>query len=251
MWSSSIAVCALDEAAEPRAKMIAAQLKLPYATDESHCSMALLVSNTLCTLRRMTSPSIDWSIDFLSSAYRQKRAMRTRKNDALSRAVGLHKKPQLRVLDMSAGLGKDAYWIAHCGATVTLIERHPVLAFLLQEAILALRADLIEGPIGERMSVVHTDAALYLSSLEPGQFDVAYYDPMFLPRKKSALVKKDMQIMQDLLGEDKINDLTESVLSCIPRLVVKRAKSDPPYNKLFHVATETGTTRYEVYQKIV
>jgi 16S rRNA (guanine1516-N2)-methyltransferase len=148
---------------------------------------------------------------------------------------------------MSAGLGKDAHWIAYCGATVTLLERNPVLALLLQEAVDALRQDPDESAIGKRMAVIKTDAEAFLESLTSGTFDVAYYDPMFLPRQKSALVKKDMQIMHLLLGEEPSSDILLKVLDKIPKLVVKRAKADPIYSQTPHVNILAGLVRYEIY----
>ncbi|MFI4957348.1 MAG: class I SAM-dependent methyltransferase [Gammaproteobacteria bacterium] len=243
-------VCAADAASVTRAQDIATRLDLPYSVEADQFDVALMVSENESWLRRFSKPVMDWHIDFLSPAYREKRAKRTRKNDTLSRALGLHKKAQSRVLDMSAGLGKDAYWIAYCGASVTLIERNPILAFLLEEAIHALRLDPIEGAIGNRMTLVKADASSFLETVNAGQFDVAYYDPMFMPRRKSALVKKDMQIMHDLLGEDPMANLLEKTLEKIPCLVVKRAKSDPPYHPSMHHDAQTGTTRYEIYRKI-
>lgn len=250
MLSKEVSVSAIDTASETRARTIAAQLNVPYVAHPKDNAVVLMIGEQQLFLRRMTTPTLDWTIDFLSPAYREKRAKRTRKNDALSRALGLHKNPQLRVLDMSAGLGKDAYWIAYCGASVTLLERNPVLAFLLQEAILALRADPVEGAIGERMRVILTEADQYLPTVTSNQFDVAYYDPMFLPRRKSALVKKDMQIMHDLLGDDPTTDLGPGMLAHIPRFIVKRAKLDPPYycDKAPFMTILTGSIRYEGYK---
>jgi 16S rRNA (guanine1516-N2)-methyltransferase len=244
-----IGVCAADEASESRAQDIAKRLALPFMTQTDDVDVALMVSESQAWMRRFSKPVIDWHIDFLSPLYREKRAKRTRKNDTLARALGLHKKVESRVLDMSAGLGKDAYWIAYCGASVTLIERNPILAYLLEEAIKALRADPIENAVGERMTLVHADASTYLDTVKIGEFDVAYYDPMFMPRRKSALVKKDMQIMHDLLGEDPAAQLLEKALAKIPCFVVKRAKADPPYHSLMHHDAQTGTTRYEIYRK--
>lgn len=251
MLPKVIGICALTAHDEMRAVQLAQQWGFPYVETPEAYDVVLMVGAEQAFLRRTTKPTLDWSIDFTLEEYRQKRAKRTRHKDALSRAIGLHKHPASRVLDMSAGLGKDAYWLAYCGAHVTLLERHPVLAYLLQQAIERLQADPTESDVGHRMQCVHTDAEVFLQHLTAGQFDVAYYDPMFLPRRKSALVKKDMQIMHDLLGEDRVSTLWPWVQQKIPRFVVKRAKADPPYDESTHWTLETGTTRYEVYQTII
>ncbi len=68
---------------------------------------------------------VDWA-----SADVQRRIGGGRKQ-LLAKAVGLHKKPTLRVFDGTAGLGRDGFTLASLGATVTLAERNPVLLALL------------------------------------------------------------------------------------------------------------------------
>lgn len=208
---------------------------LPVTSDTD---VVLMASQTGCFLRRITPPVIDWRIDFLSAEYQQAFAGRG-KQDPLSRALGLHKDPSLHVLDMTAGLGKDALWIAHCGATVTMLERHPVLAYLLQEAV-------NHGPYRQTMQVNCTSAQDYLS--KHADFDVAYYDPMFEVRQKSALVKKDMQILQALHGEETADPtLITRVKDLGKKIVVKRAKADLPLVPNPHHSIETKVTRFDVY----
>lgn len=203
-------------------------------------AVILIQDATGSFLRRTTPPMIDWRIDFTSSEYTKNFAGRTRHNDPLSRAIGLHKSTDIRILDMTGGLGKDALWLSQCGAQVTMLERHPLLAELLQQA---------NNAIGAPMQVACMEAKVYLENLAPGQFDVAYYDPMFAPRSKSALVKKDMQILHALHGNESpdpsIITLAQSV---IPKVVVKRAKSDPILCEGIHHELATKVTRFDVYQ---
>ncbi len=249
MWCDHVVVCAANAASYERAAAIALQLNLSMIDLLDVAEIALMVDQKKAWLHYNTKPPMDWHIDFLSSAYTGRRSQRSRRKDPLTRAIGLHKKKALRVLDMSAGLGKDAHWLAYCGAEVTLVERNPLLSFLLSEAINALRIDSVEGSVGERMILIENDAKFFLETLSSGMYDVAYYDPMFLPRQKSALVKKDMQIMHALLGNEEASDILQFTLSKIPRVVVKRAKADPAYYKgAPHIAIEAGVVRYEIYQ---
>jgi 16S rRNA (guanine1516-N2)-methyltransferase len=218
------------------AQALSRQLNLPL---ETQTPVRLMVSQQGCWLRRVAAPELNWQIDFASPAYQQLFVQRTRHNDPLSRAIGCHKKTDLRVLDMTAGLGKDALWLSHCGAQVTLIERHPALAFLLQQAI-----DAIDLP----MKVICMDAQDYLSTCTDDKFDVAYYDPMFETRTKSALVKKDMQILQALHGDDApCPALIPLAKKMIPKVVVKRAKTDPVLCEGVHHQLITKVTRFDVY----
>ncbi len=186
-------------------------------------NVELIKNGQVYTLRRTTPPQIEWVLDFTLPAYQQRLQQRGRKNDPLAKAVGLSKQKELRILDMTAGLGKDAYWLAHCGASVQMLERHPLLAECLEHAVQLLAQDSEGVDVAKRMQVQQADALDFLQAVAPGQFDVAYYDPMFPERKKSALVKKDMQIMQALHDEDILSEnVIATVLKKIPKLVVKR-----------------------------
>jgi 16S rRNA (guanine1516-N2)-methyltransferase len=186
-------------------------------------SVEIIKSEQAYTLRRSEPPAIEWTVDFRLPAYQQRMQQRGRRRDPLAKAVGLSKHDDLRILDMTAGLGKDAYWLAVCGAQVLLLERNPLLAECLSRAVQLLQEDPEQMDIGNHMQVQCIDALAYLAGITPDQFDVAYFDPMFPARKKSALVKKDMQIMQALHAEDVgMQDLIETVLEKVPKLVVKR-----------------------------
>jgi 16S rRNA (guanine1516-N2)-methyltransferase len=222
-----------------RTEALAEELGLPLYAPELPMEVVMVVGASQCWLRRLTPPVLNWTIDFTSPAYQSSFAQRTVHNDPLARAIGLHKKSDLRVLDMTAGLGKDALWLARCGAQVTLVERNPALAYLLSEAVKA-----IDLP----MKVICMDAKTYLSSLPSSQFDIAYYDPMFTPRTKTALVKKDMQILQALHGEEPPDpELISLAKSLIPKVVVKRAYADPVLLVGVHHQLKTKVTRFDIY----
>ena len=166
--------------------------------------------------------------DWLGQLPRLKRA--SKKNELIARAcnIGEH----TRILDCTAGLGHDALLLAWLGAEVHLIERHPVLFSLLS----ATRQQALQHPllseVAGRMHLLHADSVQHLQQLRPGEFDVVYLDPMFpkpaTPDKKQAQVKKDMQILHQLLSDNAIMDLGEALLpyACqiAPRVVVKRPR---------------------------
>ena len=209
-------------------------------------SVELCNKNTLVS----SEPHLEWTVDFTLPTYQQRLAQRGRKTDPLAKAVGLSKESDLRILDMTAGLGKDAYWLAHCGAHVTLLERHPLLAQCLQHAVQQLAQHETFADVGARMRVVQADALDYLNMLDNNQFDVAYYDPMFPERKKSALVKKDMQILQLLHACDETStNVIETVLNKIPKLVVKRPAHAPLLEEEKpHHQINNDKIRFDVYQ---
>lgn len=107
-------------------------------------------------------------------------------------------RPGLRIVDSCAGWGRDAALLASYGAQVTMIERNPIMAALLADGLKRM------PPTSTWMlTLVQQDAKQYLSALPSTALpDVIYVDPMHPERQKSALVKKDMQILQRMLGAD-------------------------------------------------
>lgn len=166
-------------------------------------------------------------IDFLSGkvAYRAKHA--NRRNELLARAINISPNEKPLIVDATAGLGRDSFILATLGYEVIMLERSPELYTLLTDALERANADPKTAPIIERMTLIHTDAKEWLLSKKyPRQPDVVYLDPMFPERKKSASVKKEMVILQELLGTD--NDcalLFEAATDCARRrVVVKRPR---------------------------
>lgn len=109
-------------------------------------------------------------------------------------------RPGLRIIDATAGWGRDAAILASFGAEVLMIERQPTMAALLEDALQRmLRQDTQSLPL----KLIYDDAIQVLQSLMLADYpDVIYLDPMHPTREKSALVKKDMQLLQHLLGAD-------------------------------------------------
>ncbi|MCI0749637.1 MAG: class I SAM-dependent methyltransferase, partial [Nevskiales bacterium] len=105
----------------------------------------------------------------------------------LARAVGLDRHRDLRILDATAGLGRDGFILAALGARVTMIERHPIVAALLHDARRRALARPETSDAAARTEVVKTEASQYLAQAIPGTFDVIYLDPMFPDRGKTAL----------------------------------------------------------------
>ena len=101
--------------------------------------------------------------------------------------------------------------------------------------------------------IINSDANDYIeqsiaSDSEPP--DVIYIDPMFPERKKSALVKKDMQILQRLHGEDDnaAELLENALLFAKKRVVVKRPiQAETVSEKKPNTCIKSKKTRYDIY----
>jgi 16S rRNA (guanine1516-N2)-methyltransferase len=230
-----------------KASLLAEQLQLPMVSFSNPESRWLLVVTEKGL--ELQCPSIaHWGslyVDFLGGklAYRVRDGY---SNEPLVRAVGYKKGTPLSVIDATAGLGRDAFVLARAGCNVLLLERSPILAALLADGM-------------ERASELFlywklqiADAELYLGECKStNQPDVVYLDPLFPPRKKTALVKKDMQAIQALSPESSDdNALLEAALNCARnRVVVKRPSYAEPFaGRQPHAVIQQGKCRFEIYR---
>ena len=139
-------------------------------------------------------------VDFVGGAVGHRfRSGEGRKQD-LPKAVGFSSGTIPDVVDATAGLGRDAFLLASLGARVTLIERSATMHALLLEGLERARAE--GGRHAEtvsRMTLVHGDSCVLLPQMKP---QVILIDPMHPPRDKTALVKKEMRLIRDIVGTD-------------------------------------------------
>lgn len=163
-------------------------------------------------------------VDFVSGAARHRQQYGGGRSQAVARAVGLHQRKDLLVLDATAGLGRDAFVLASLGATVILLERHPIVHLLLSDGL--DRARISGDPLFERMHLQQGSLEHLSGELSP---DVVYLDPMFPERRSNAAVKKDMALFHTLVGSDEDADaLLEPALALAQRrVVVKRPRIAP------------------------
>jgi 16S rRNA (guanine1516-N2)-methyltransferase len=192
------------------------------------------------------------SADFGSAAMRHRR--RGGQNELLGRAVGVSASRQPAILDATAGLGRDSFVLADMGCSVTLCERDPVIAALLQWGLAAAAAseDAWLARVARRMALRTGDARdAFADGAVPA--DVIYLDPMFPPRDKSAAVKKEMALFQLLLDSDAARHEAADLLAWalgqdVARVVVKRpARAEPVAGAApsHHIAGKA--VRFDVY----
>ena len=86
--------------------------------------------------------------------------------------------------------------------------------------------------------------------LPAGPWHAVYLDPMFPHRDKSALVKKEMQVFRQVVGDDDdASQLLEAALGCARyRVVVKRPRKAPAIAGPEPAARVEGkSSRYDIY----
>ena len=188
-------------------------------------------------LRDPTSRAGVTRVDFLDAGLHY-RLRTSGKRQGLAKAVGLDKVTagrRLQVLDATAGLGRDALVLAWLGCEVIMLEQHPVMHALLADGLArGLRdADDAFRVVLQRLRLQLADARQWLVAGPGGDQaspDVVYLDPMFPPRDKSALVKKDMALLHQLLGSEQ--DLASLVVAARAaarhRVVLKRPDGKLP-----------------------
>jgi 16S rRNA (guanine1516-N2)-methyltransferase len=204
------------------------QLGLPLLENSAESFLYLLVvTDTHVELQQTQAKTKPFYVDFLSAAFAYRRAKSSKKNELIARAVGIKGNEKLSVIDATAGLGQDSFILAGLGCHVQAIERSPVIAALLQDGIDRFLKSAVANV---SLSLLKGDAMTYLEKLTTNNLpDVIYLDPMFPARDKSALVKKEMRILRDIVGDDLdgVALLDMALQRANKRVVVKRPRLAP------------------------
>jgi 16S rRNA (guanine1516-N2)-methyltransferase len=191
------------------------------------------------------------SVDFLSKASSHRRLHGGGAGQAVAKAIGLNKNRALRVLDATAGLGRDAFVMASLGAQVQMFERHPVVFQLLKDGLLRFNA-LRDDPLSELTLTLAQGEFFDSTAVAAFAPQVIYLDPMFPSREKSAKVKKDMALFHDLVGTDEDADklLAPALALAEYRVVVKRPKQAPYLADKKPTTSLVGkSSRFDLYTK--
>lgn len=161
--------------------------------------------------------------------------------EPLLRAVG----PGADVIDATAGWGGDAGVLAAAGRHVVMIERHPVLALVLADALERWRA--ARRPAADRLALVVGDARVLLATMRA---DVVLLDPMYPSRGKAARKGEDLVLARRLVGDDADQGdlLAAARAAARRRVVVKRPRGAPVLAGRAPTGAVVGrTTRYDLY----
>ena len=186
-------------------------------------------------------------VDFVGGGYGYRLRRGGGRQEMLAKAVGA--KPGLKVVDATAGHGRDAFLLAHLGCEVVLLERSPVIAALLRDGLERALAHEDTAEAAARMRLLQVEAVHHLAHSDeaPG---VIVLDPMFPSRTKSALVKGEMQMLQRFLGTDEDTDalLEAALASGAGRVVVKRPLKAPVnYGKKPSYDLRGRSSRFDVF----
>jgi 16S rRNA (guanine1516-N2)-methyltransferase len=148
------------------------------------------------------------------------------------------------VIDATAGFGHDAFHLFHLGKRVIAIERSPVVAAMLADAI----DRLVPSARSDSLQLICDDARQRFAQCEPP--DVVYLDPMFPDRQgRSALAGKELQMLRALVGNDEdADDLLRVARSvALQRVVVKRPAWAGPLGSEPDLEYRGRVVRYDAY----
>lgn len=197
----------------------------------------------------MTQIHPELRVDFVNGPVAHRLRFGGGRGQDLPKAMGLRAGKTPTVIDATAGLGRDAFLLASLGADVTLIERSPKMHALLEDAM--ARATQEGGDFADimaRMTLLHGDAKDLLPNLTA---DAILIDPMHPPRKNSALVKRELRQVREIVGTDEdAADLLCVALACASKRVVLKwpAKADPMVGVRACSHQIIGrSTRYDVF----
>ncbi len=245
-----IRVEALDPAYESAAASCAARLQL---ATQGEAEFALQVGASgvqFVELGPLAAGPV--RVDFVEGAVAHRRLFGGGSGQMIAKAVGIQAGVRPRVLDATAGLGRDAFVLAELGCSVTLIERQALIAALLEDGLLRAQSDPEVAPIVARMCLLCGNAIdlMIAWASEPPQ--VIYLDPMFPHRDKSALVKKEMRLFRPLAGNDDDAPalLAAALKLAMHRVVVKRPRKAPAIaGEQPGYVLEGKSSRFDIYPK--
>lgn len=180
--------------------------------------------------------------DFSTSVWSKRRF--EGKKQGIVRAC--HPQKNLKIIDATAGWGRDAAVLACFGAQVLMLERDVVMAALLSDALARMSEKDRELM---KLSLESYDSLTYLKQLPEEKYpDIIYIDPMHPERNKSALVKKDLQVLQQMIGPD--TDALELIQIAKTRVKQRVVVKWPQKLKALipaDAAIEGKTVRFDIY----
>ncbi|MCF7981592.1 MAG: class I SAM-dependent methyltransferase [Pseudomonadales bacterium] len=249
-------IVAETSAQEAQAKIIADHLKAPVVPLENIAEnpndLLLWIGSEGIGLKLGGPYSVNpVFVDFISGAMGYRKHHMALKKELIAKAVGMKTGYFPTVIDATAGFGRDAFVLASLGCQVTLLEQNPIVALMLKSGLERAQLDPDTASIIALMHLHEMEAVSFFRTIErQNRPEVIYLDPMFPVRKKSAKVKKDMQVLQQLLKPDDGGEklLVPALEKASKRVVVKRPRTAPNLADMRpQVCLKGKASRFDIY----
>lgn len=261
--SSELAVM-LSNASTLNSKLrgLASELSLPLISsqplkhiDQYHHVLTFNKASYLALQQTGKKASGSIFVDFTKGTTQYRKNISNAKNELLIKATGILKinATNISVLDTTAGFGVDGFLLATAGCHVTMLERSPIVHALLNDGLYRGSFHDKTADVIQRIELHLCDAIHFLSQKEIShkKFDIVFLDPMFPTNKKSALARKEMNLLQNLLsgkGNNEAQLLQLAKQSAAHRVVIKRPSLAPYFANVKPSFTFKGRTiRFDCY----
>ena len=244
-----VRVEALAPAFDEQARAWALRLGLPLHADDAE--FALQMGDDGLQLQQLGDQAPGpVRVDFVQGGAAHRRQFGGGSGQMIAKAVGIQPGIRPRVLDATAGLGRDAFVLATLACEVSLFERQPLIAALLEDGLARARQDAEVAPIIARMQLQQGNSIELMQQWRGEPPQVIYLDPMFPHREKSALVKKEMRLFRPFVGDDldAASLLAQALVLASHRVVVKRPRKAPAIEGVKPgYSLEGKSSRYDIY----
>lgn len=119
------------------AKQLSEELHLPIAElNPSEFPVLLILREAHLELKLTEKITRFYFVDFLQGPLAHRRQHGGGKNQLIAKAIGIKSKQKIAVLDVTAGLGRDAFVLSTLGCDVVMCERSPIIYALLRDGLL-------------------------------------------------------------------------------------------------------------------
>ncbi len=207
--------------------------------------LTLTDTDSYCLTQLSTKLSLN--LDFRQGNYRYRQQAIGK--EPLLNAVKIQKKLPKTLIDATPGVLKDSFMLANRGIQITAIERNPLLYIMVRKALSHINSNTNSLTNSIIIDYHFGDAKDLLPNFHA---DIIYLDPMYPAKRKSAQVKKEMQILHQVIGTDSdSDDLFHIAKQQSTRLVIKRpsyatpiADSKPSFS---YSTDKRGATRFDIY----
>lgn len=199
-------------------------------------------------LQKQVGPEHPLFIDFGEQWREFQKQRLSAKTDLLGRACAAA--PGKKIFDMTMGMASDSLKLVYFGAEVMAMDKQPLIYELVRDAVFRIERDFTFDS-GKLAFDPHFGDSLVRAKEYVSAFEVFYLDPMFHLQNRTALPKKKMQFLNDIIGENSDDEFIPTVrflLDHKKRVVVKRHPDAPTFGGLKPKSVYAGKKiRFEVF----
>ena len=164
----------------------------------------------------------------------------------IKKAIGFSEKKQQTILDITGGLGHDAFIMSLLGEKVTLVEKNKGLCVLIEEALNSLPSTPYFSEAQSRITIINADSRKFVSMAN--EFDVIFADPMFNSNKKLKRTQQ-MEFLDNYLEEYDDPSLDFHKTSFKRMVVKKELKSLSGIKEGAAISFKGTSIKFDVYHK--